>query len=147
VRGETQEIHEAVFAEVTYHAAYEPQRAARTVRWKYVRRFGERQSPVLPNCDDSPSKDLWMQHGWRTRRVAEEELYDLIFDPNEACNIAQAPSFRDVLAEMRSRLEDWMRKTDDPLLGGPVPAPTRARVNDPDGVSPGEPTILIPPSE
>ena len=34
-------LHQEVFAEVTYHAAYEPQRAVRTARYKYVRRFDD----------------------------------------------------------------------------------------------------------
>ncbi|MCD6506819.1 sulfatase [Candidatus Poribacteria bacterium] len=144
IRGEVEEINEEIFAEVTYHAAYEPQRAVRTKRWKYIRRFGDRTRPVLPNCDDSPSKDMWLKHGWRDRYVPQEQLYDLIFDPNEACNLAGDPSMSDVLDEMRDRLERWMRATDDPLLKGPVPAPSGARVNDPDGLSPTEETIVIP---
>ena len=90
-------------------------------------------TPCIPH---HPSKDVWMQHGWRERPVPQEQLYDLIFDPNEACNIADDPSAADVLADMRSRLAKWMRATDDPLLDGPVPAPSGARIGDPDGVSP-----------
>ncbi|MCD6291694.1 MAG: sulfatase [Anaerolineae bacterium] len=143
IRGEVDEIHEEIFAEVTYHAAYEPKRAVRTRRWKYIRRFDGRDRPVLPNCDDSPSKDVWLQHGWRDRSVPEEQLYDLIFDPNEAHNLSDDPAMASVLEEMRGRLERWMRATDDPLLRGPVPAPPGARVNDPNGLSPREPTRTI----
>ena len=139
VRGEAEAIHDEVFAEVTYHAAYEPMRAVRTRRWKYIRRFGGRQRPVLPNCDDSPSKDVWLEHGWRERPVAPEQLHDLAFDPNESHNLAGDPATAAVLDEMRGRLDRWMRATDDPLLRGPVPAPPGARVNDPDGLSPSEP--------
>ncbi|MEA3344802.1 MAG: sulfatase [Chloroflexota bacterium] len=144
IRGEAEQIRDEIFAEVTYHAAYEPKRALRTRRWKYIRRFDERQAPVLPNCDDSPSKDVWLQHGWRERPVASEQLYDLVFDPNETHNLAGDPSMSAVLGEMRDRLDRWMQATDDPLLRGPVPAPSGARVNDPDGLSPREPTQVIP---
>ena len=48
-----------------------------------------------------------------------------------------------VLEEMRGRLDRWMRATDDPLLQGKVPAPPGARVNDPDGLSPREPTRVV----
>ena len=41
VNGDVDEIHDEIFAEVTYHAAYEPQRAVRTARYKYMRRFDE----------------------------------------------------------------------------------------------------------
>jgi len=143
VQGTGQQIHDAVYAEVTYHAAYEPQRAVRTPQYKYIRRFDKRTSPVLPNCDDSLSKDLWLQHGWRDRAPAEEQLYDLVFDPNESCNLAGHPGMTGALQEMRRRLEGWMQATDDPLLRGPVLAPPCARVNDPDGLSPREPTAPV----
>ena len=48
LRGEGPEINEEVFAEVTYHASYEPKRAVRTQRYKYIRRYGDRTAPVLP---------------------------------------------------------------------------------------------------
>ncbi|NLF03065.1 MAG: sulfatase, partial [Anaerolineales bacterium] len=129
--------------EVTYHAAYEPQRAVRTHRWKYIRRFGDRRSPVLPNCDDSLSKDVWLQHGWRDRERPVEALYDLVWDPNEANDVASRPGMAPILAEMRQRLDRWMRTTADPLLDGPVSPPPGARVNDPDGLSPREPVYQV----
>ena len=70
--------------------------------------------------------------------MPREQLYDLVFDPNEACNRAEDPSMAGVLRDMRGRLDDWMRTTDDPLLKGPVPAPSGARVGNPDGVSPSD---------
>jgi len=141
VRGEAEEIHDAIFTEVTYHAAYEPMRAVRTKRWKYIRRFDGRTTPVLPNCDDSLSKDVWLAAGWRERPVAAEQLYDLVFDPSEACNLAGASSRAAVLEEMRGRLDRWMRETGDPLLKGRVPAPEGAKVNPADGLSPREPVV------
>ena len=139
-----EEINEEIFAEVTYHAAYEPQRAVRTRRWKYIRRYDERHRLVLPNFDDGPSKELWLRYGWGDRYLPQEELYDLIFDPNEAHNLAGDPAFAEVLEEMRGRLDRWMRATDDPLLHGPVPAPSGAELNDPDGLSHREPTWIVP---
>jgi len=143
MRGEAEQIHDAIFAEVTYHAAYEPQRSVRTQRWKYIRRFDHHLGPVLPNCDDSPSKDVLMQYGWKERSRALEQLYDLIFDPNEACNAATDLSNAIVLEEMRDRLDQWMSRTDDPLLHGPVPAPPGAELNDPDQMSAFYPTRFV----
>jgi N-sulfoglucosamine sulfohydrolase len=141
LRGDTAEVNDEVFAEVTYHAAYEPQRAVRTKRWKYIRRFGSKRTPVLPNCDDSPSKNLWLAHGWAEHEQCQEQLYDLVFDPHEAHNVAADPLFAPALEEMRSRLVNWMERTHDPLLDGePVPAPRGAEFNDPAGLSPNEPT-------
>ena len=138
VRGDTRDVNDAVFAELTYHAAYDPQRAIRTRRHKYVRRWGERDLPVLPNIDDSPSKDLLLQHGLAETPRPREELYDLLFDPNEAHNLAEDPHHADVRADLRAQLEAWMTTTDDPLLEGSVTAPPGAEVNDAAGSSPSE---------
>lgn len=142
VRGEAEDVNEAIFAEVTYHAAYEPQRAVRTRRYKYIRRFDGRGRPVLPNIDDSPSKRVLLKHGLDARPVDEEALYDLVFDPGEARNVAGDLKLFPLLADMRARLERWMQSTNDPLLHGPVPLPPGAVANDPDGRSPSEPTTI-----
>jgi N-sulfoglucosamine sulfohydrolase len=144
--GQVPEIHEEVFAEVNYHASYEPKRAVRTSRWKYIRRFGERRTPVLPNCDDSPSKDLWLQAGWGSQVLDTESLYDLLFDPTEHANLINDPGHAQLAQEMRDRLHRWMVSTNDPLLHGPVAAPPGAVANDPNGISPKEPPIAARPS-
>jgi N-sulfoglucosamine sulfohydrolase len=143
LEGKQQQIHEELFGEVTYHAAYEPKRSVRTERWKYIRHFGDRRTPVLPNCDDSPSKTLWLNNGWKSQDVAEEYLFDLIFDPQERNNLARSPLHKDELESMRGRLDKWMKRTNDPLLHGPVPAPHGAQINREDGVSPQEPTTTV----
>jgi arylsulfatase A-like enzyme len=133
-------IREEVYAEINYHAAYEPQRCVRTQRYKLIRRFDDRETAVLANCDDSLSKEVWLRAGWQTRPRQQELLFDLAFDPDEANNLALDPDYRDVLQAMRARLIRWMEATDDPLLAGPIPAPQGAVVNAPDALSPLEPT-------
>jgi N-sulfoglucosamine sulfohydrolase len=143
--GQVPEIHEEIFAEVNYHASYEPKRAVRTARWKYIRRFGDRRTPVLPNCDDSPSKELWLQAGWGSQVLDTESLYDLLFDPTEHANLINDPGHAQLAQEMRDRLHRWMVSTNDPLLRGPVAAPPGAVANDPNGISPKEPPIAARP--
>ncbi|HLX44618.1 MAG TPA: sulfatase [Bryobacteraceae bacterium] len=138
IRGDAREINEEVFAEVNYHASYEPKRAVRTQRWKYIRRFDGRHHPVLPNCDDGLSKSLWLEYGWKNMVLPEESLYDLVFDPSEQHNLAADIAFKAVLDDMRGRLDRWMHRTSDPILNGPIPAPHGALVNNPDGTSPQE---------
>jgi N-sulfoglucosamine sulfohydrolase len=131
------EINDAVFSEVTFHAAYEPKRAVRTKRWKYIRHFDDRTTAVLPNCDDGPSKTFWLQNGWKEQPlVAREELYDLVFDPMEHTNLASAPRAQKMLEEMRGRLDGWMRRTEDPLLHGPVPLIAGGHAVDQNAISP-----------
>jgi N-sulfoglucosamine sulfohydrolase len=135
IRREATEIRDELFAELTYHAAYDPQRAIRTRRHKLIRHFGERLEPVLPNVDDSPSKDLLVAAGWGLHPRPRVELYDLLADPGEMRNLADSEAFADIRRELESRLEAWMEETADPLLDGPVPVPPGAVVNDPAGLS------------
>jgi N-sulfoglucosamine sulfohydrolase len=130
-----------IFSELTYHAAYEPQRAIRTERFKYVRRFDDYPYPVLANCDDSPSKDAYLARGWGKRTVARESLHDLFFNPGEGRNVINDPEYARVAADLRNRLERWMEATWDPLLEGPVPAPPGAQINAQDQLSAAEPTV------
>ena len=143
LKGEVERLHEATFAEMTYHAAYEPQRSVRTERWKYIRRFDDYPGPVLANCDDSASKEIWVAAGWADRRVPREQLYDLVLDPAEQNNLAADPAAREALEDLRRRLADWMRGTDDPLLDGPVEPPPGAQVNEQWQISPDEVTRTI----
>jgi hypothetical protein len=136
---EVADVNDAIFAELTYHAAYEPMRAVRTERFKYIRRYGDRLKPVLPNVDDSPTKDLLLAAGWGDRELPREALYDLRFDPVEADNLIDAEHGAEVADELRARLDAWMHETADPLLDGPVPAPEGAELNGPDQISPAEP--------
>jgi N-sulfoglucosamine sulfohydrolase len=138
VRREVPEVNDEVFAELTYHAAYDPQRAIRTRRHKYIRLFGDQLEPVLPNIDDGPTKDVLVAAGYGTRPRPRERLHDLLFDPMEADNLVDDPHCADVLEDLRERLDAWMRRTDDPLLDGHVPAPAGVELNDPAGVSAAE---------
>ena len=131
-----------IFSELTYHAAYEPQRAIRTDRYKYIRRFDDYPYPVLPNCDDSPSKDAYLARGWDRREVSREALHDLFFNPGEGRNLIDAPEYAHVLADLRERLERWMVQTADPLLAGPVPAPAGALINTQTQRSANDPTFV-----
>lgn len=141
LRGARAEVNDEIYSEVTYHAAYEPKRAIRTQRYKYIRHFGDRRTPVLPNCDDGLSKDVWLEAGWKGQYVAPEQLYDLVFDPNETHNLVEQGAMRTVLGDLRQKLNQWMFGTEDPLLKGPVAPPPGATYNDPDGVSPKEPVL------
>lgn len=144
VQGRTDRLHDEIFAELTYHAAYDAQRSLRTERWKYIRIFHDYPHPVLPNVDDSAAKDALLAAGWADTVVPREQLYDLVLDPEEGWNLAAEPGHADLVADLRERLTAWMRETDDPLLDGPVPAPPGAVVNEQWQRSPDEPTREVP---
>jgi N-sulfoglucosamine sulfohydrolase len=136
VRDENDEGNEEIFAEVSFHCSYEPQRCVRTDRWKYIRRFDDTDFPHMPNCDESITKSLWMQHGWREQHIPREELFDLMFDPQEMRSVADLPENAETLGDLRVRLSEWMQRTNDPLLDGPMEPPDGAYMADPEGLTP-----------
>jgi N-sulfoglucosamine sulfohydrolase len=141
IRGEVDELHQEVFAELTYHAAYEPQRAVRTARHKYVRRFDpSRPGRVLANLDDGLTKDVMLRSGWAEVDQPAESLYDLWLDPSEASNRIDDPALAGVLLDLKQRLHDWMVRTDDPLLEGPVAPAEGTFYNTVDQISASDPT-------
>ncbi|MDQ1379366.1 MAG: N-sulfoglucosamine sulfohydrolase [Actinomycetota bacterium] len=143
IEGRATTVRDAVFAEGTYHAAYEPQRSIRTRDWKYVRRFDDRTEPVLPNVDDSAGKEMWIERGWPSWLLDREQLYDLVLDPYEMRNVVEDPANAAVVTDLAARLEQWMRETGDPLLQGPVAPPPGAELNDPDQRSADDPRTLV----
>jgi N-sulfoglucosamine sulfohydrolase len=139
VRGEVDRLHDELFSEITFHAAYEPQRAVRTERFKYIRRYDDAEGPVLANIDDGPSKDVLVELGWDGWATDGERLHDVLLDPGEMRNLMGDPAYAEVARDLSARLDAWMRATDDPLLDGPVPAPDGARVTARDQFSADEP--------
>jgi N-sulfoglucosamine sulfohydrolase len=144
VRGvEPPQTRTEIFSELTYHAAYEPQRAIRTDRFKYIRRFDDYPYPVLANCDDSPSKDAYIARGWATRPVPRESLHDLFFNPGEGRSLIGEPEYEEIRRELSGRLLAWMERTGDPLLDGPVPAPPGSVINEPSQRSADDPVTRV----
>lgn len=138
VTGRPFDGREMVYGEVTYHGAYEPKRCVRTRRYKYIRRYGDCDTYVLPNVDPSPSKSFFVEHGLGDRKRPREALYDTYFDPSERHNLIDDPVYEDVRTDLRSALDDWMERTDDPLLSGPVSKPQGVRSTLQDAVDNGD---------
>ena len=142
VRGEVSEVNDEIFAELTYHAAYEPQRAVRTGRYKYARFFDRsRAGRIRANVDDGLTKDVVLEAGWADIDTPDEALYDLWLDPAEGTNRIADPRLADIADELRRRLHDWMVRTDDPLLDGSVPPGPGTVFNTADQRSAEEPTV------
>ena len=136
VDGRVDMLHERLFFEQTYHAAYEPMRAVRSERHIYIKRYDGRDKLVLPNTDDTRAKEDMVQYGWERQPRHQEMLYDLYFDPDQRNNLIDRPDMKEVVQDLRDQLEEWMRETDDPLLLGPVALPKGVKTTDPDAFSP-----------
>lgn len=140
LRGDTTPLHEAIYGEANYHAAYEPQRSLRTAQYRYFERYSERTQPVRPNIDDSASKRYWLS---TDPAYSPRNLYDVIRDPLEQHNLADDPDHADVAHALSTQLHDWQQQVDDPLLTGTLVAPDMAEINDPDQQDASDPTYKI----
>ncbi|MFD1673986.1 sulfatase [Alicyclobacillus fodiniaquatilis] len=136
LNGQVHTIREEVFAEVTFHAAYEPMRAIRTDRYKLICLYDDHDGYVPANIDDSASKDILMQSGILAGSRDREMLFDLYLDPVERINRISDPAYQQIYQDLSARLHTWMASTGDPLLGGAVAKPSHAIVNTRTCISP-----------
>ncbi|MDP0496055.1 MAG: sulfatase [Verrucomicrobiota bacterium JB024] len=120
VRGEVSYLHEAVFAEQTYHGKFEPLRSIRTERYKYIRRHFP-NGPIMTH--DGPASPIVQKFGWYDRPIGHEELFDLYLDPMEACNRIDDPSMAEVRGDLAACLEEHLVASGDPFLSGEFPSP------------------------
>lgn len=118
--GEVEALHEATFAEQTYHGGLEPLRSVRTERYKYIRRHFP-SGPRMRHC--GPTTPVMEAAGWYDRDLGTDELFDLYLDPMEACNRADDPGYAAIKAGLAARLEAWMAETGDPFPEGAFPDP------------------------
>lgn len=112
-----------IFAETTFGEAYDPVRAVRTKRWKYIRSYEPRPRLVLSTAiERSAARRGYGDDHLRPRPM--EELYDLASDPGERRNLADDPVCAAIRVDLAGRLVRWRQRTADPLLAGAVrPAP------------------------
>ena len=124
------QARDRVFAERTFHTSYDPVRAVRTSRFKYIRNF----ESVRPDWYYSEGVERHrtirgVKQSSRIMRQLDpksrpwEELYDLTSDPLELDNLAERREYSTTKQELTRALFRWMRDTDDPLLQGPIPSP------------------------
>jgi arylsulfatase A-like enzyme len=127
LRGAAYDPRDAIYAEKTFHSYYDPMRAVRAERYKYIRNFETTFQVEVPG-------DVQLGAIYRTevqRYVAathpDIEMYDLTTDPLEQINLAGQPEVTEIERELDRRLWRWMEETGDPLLNGPVPSPAYRR--------------------
>ncbi|ELY60994.1 sulfatase family protein [Natronococcus jeotgali] len=116
----TYDERDRIFAEMTWHDTYNPIRAIRTGRYKYVRRFWPLPTVYLPADVFASESGREVREAVATPARQYEELYDLRDAPQEDDNVVYEPRYRDVRLDLSERLHEWMVATDDPLLDGPV---------------------------
>ncbi|GAM33987.1 hypothetical protein TCE0_013f01282 [Talaromyces pinophilus] len=124
--------YDQVFGSHTFHEVtnYWPTRFIRDRRYKYHRNlawrldfpfaadlYGSLSWEDIRNMDSSKGDILI---GGRKLRDyffrPPEELYDLENDPNELNNLVKDLDYASVLDDLRGKLEEWQRRTEDPWL-------------------------------
>jgi N-sulfoglucosamine sulfohydrolase len=142
LQGERAAGRDQVFLERERHANVRqgdlsyPMRAVRTRDFLYIRNFRPDRWPAgdpemyfavgpFGDIDDGPTKSLLLDrqasdpaiatffHLATAKRPAEE-LYNLRHDPWQVVNVADDPQHARIKNDLRSALDRWMRKTDDP---------------------------------
>ncbi len=131
LNGEYGKINDEVFAEVTFHASYEPMRCIRTDRYKFIRRFDSHNRLIPSNMDNGPAKRFLLANGLLEKRNQEEMLFDLYLDPMERENLVKEENYREIYQALSGKLRHWMEDTEDVLLDSPdrVKTPEGAIVN------------------
>jgi len=117
-------VRDEVFAEKTFHSYYDPMRAIRTDRYKYIVNF---ESSFLVEVPGDIQMGVIFRRFTQLYSATQHpviELYDLESDPLEQHNLAGNPDYADIERDLRGRLLQWMEATDDPLLQGPVASPS-----------------------
>ena len=119
-----QPLHEFLYSEMTWHDKYNPMRAVRTERYKYILNFGDRPLVYLPlDVWQGPAGEEMREEFYATRRPTHE-LYDLQNDPLEQHNVWDDPAHAAEGARLQQQVEQYMEGTNDPLLYGDIPPST-----------------------
>ena len=137
-QGEEYEGDEVVYGEINFHTSYEPVRSVRSKRFKYIRFFDEEYLKInKSNIDNSPIKEFYAENDLDKITKDSECLYDLYYDVYEKNNLVHNENYQKELAYMREKLDNFMEKTNDPLLNGPIEIRSEWKVNKRDSYSAG----------
>ena len=121
-----------------------PIRSVRTAEWKYIRNLHPEFQHSTHTNRDSPAAGYKYWRSWEAaaekdpaaralidafKRRPAEELFDLRKDPDERNNLAADPRHARTLAQLRARLDAWMKETSDEqkVFGKPLPRDVEAK--------------------
>ncbi len=127
LRGKAYQPRRKIHAEKTFHSYYDPMRAVRDDRFKYIRNFSSAFAVEVPGDVQEGAifrEHVMLYHGAQHPAV---ELYDLQVDPWEQHNLAGTPAIAEEERQLDAQLWRWMAETVDPLLNGPIPSPAYQR--------------------
>lgn len=110
---DSKNINEELFFEMNFHTSFEPARAVRTKRYKYIEYLEDYEQFQLSNINDSKVKDFYIENGLATMRKHKKQFFDLYFDPDEKNNLMGNPQYATDITELQSKLQNWRLETKD----------------------------------
>lgn len=122
VHGRTDSARSHIMAEMTCVGGfYHPMRCIRTKTHKLIVNFSNGRTVYDPSSSLRPRSDTVFPLNTVFQPRVPVELYDLDVDPLEHHNIAEKFDLRPLRREMLAALYDIMKRTEDPILSGPIP--------------------------
>jgi hypothetical protein len=90
---------------VRFGAGFKAVQFSTLIGWRRM----ARASPMLRQMLGSRTVNAYLHR-------APEELYDLSKDSHETRNVAKVPRYAATFKELRQRLHDWRKRSNDPWL-------------------------------
>jgi arylsulfatase A-like enzyme len=133
--GKKSSVHEAIFASHTGDGKVNqaPMRMIRTNRYKYIRNLAPEQlytNHIDIAKDHDGGRQYWpswvaesykSEHAasvlWRYHNRPDEELYDVLQDPNELHNLAADPAYESIMLGFRAQMTQWREQQGDKETG------------------------------
>lgn len=110
--------NEYVFAQITHHCRFRPERAIRNKKYKYIRKFHHVPGGYMPYDVHTSLSGEAIRDEMYSLPYTNEEFYDLEKDPNERNNLAENVIYQKDKELLNRELIEWMVKTNDPILFG-----------------------------
>ena len=118
LHGEAYEANTHIFAEKTFHTAYEPMRCIRTHNYKLILNLDVGALVVPADVQASPFYPQVLGDVMAKRPALE--LFNVVKDPQERHNLAEDVAYQEIKADLSAQLLHWMESTDDPVLNGAI---------------------------
>lgn len=117
LRGETDSHHEYVYGVMTnqgiINAHVFPGRMIRSKRYKYIRNYNAMEAVERREKTGEPHTAILRMGALQHPDIAEEELFDVLSDPNEERNLAADPAFEAIKVKLRNQLQSWLISQND----------------------------------
>ena len=109
-----------IYSTKSFHEYYDPMRAIRTDKFKYIINFENSETSYQIPMDmlQDPIGKFMIERIKKPRD--HEELYNLEKDPSEMNNLIKNSDYTNIYLQLKQKLFKWMERTNDPILKGRI---------------------------